>query len=78
LGPLKGALQGLADDDELKHGAREELRRSAESFARPANIVLCKGGKSVLIMENNLNFVKDAPMINVNFIITGMTVSAKK
>jgi len=40
----------------------------------------CKGGNSVLIVKetlwkNNLNFVKDVPMIYVNFIITVIIVS---
>jgi hypothetical protein len=29
------------------------------------------------LWKNNLNFVKDEPMIYVNFIITGIIVSAK-
>jgi len=43
----------------------------------------CKGGNSVLIMtktlwKSNLNFVKDVPMIYVNFIITVIIVSEEK
>jgi hypothetical protein len=43
----------------------------------------CKGGKTVLIMtetkwKNNLNFVKDAPMICVNFMIIAIIVSDRK
>jgi len=42
----------------------------------------CKGGNSVLIItetlwENNLNFVKDVPMMYVNFVIN-VIVSEKK
>jgi hypothetical protein len=50
---------------------------------RPAYSVSYKSGKSVLItketlLKNNLNFVKDVPMIYVNFIIIVNVVSAKK
>jgi hypothetical protein len=30
------------------------------------------------LWKSNLNFVKDAPMIYVNFIITGIIVSSEK
>ena len=47
---------------------------SPKSFMWPAYNIWCKGGKSVLIMKetwwkSSLNFVRNAPMIYVNFII---------
>ena len=57
---------------------------SAQSFMRLAESILRKGGKSVLIMKeetlwkNNLNFIKDVPMMYVNFIITVIIVLKKK
>ena len=70
--------------DELKNGVREELRYF-NSFTGPAQRtrVSHKGEKSVfMIMEavwrNNLNFIKDVPVIYVNFIILVIIVSEKK
>jgi len=45
--------------------------------------VSCKGRKSASIMKeslwtNNVNFVKDVPMIYANFIIIAITLSGKK
>jgi hypothetical protein len=53
---------------------------SAKSFTRPA---YSKGEERVLIMKKTLwkddfNFVKDVTIIDVNFIITEITVSVKK
>jgi hypothetical protein len=70
----------LEDDDELKHSVRKELRRLSKEFYATAYGVSRKGGKTVLIMEetlwgNNLNFVKQVPMIYVSIIILAITVS---
>jgi hypothetical protein len=56
---------------------------SAKSFMQVAYSTSHKGEKSVLIMKdtlwkNNLNFVKDVPMIYVNFIRTVVVASDKK
>jgi hypothetical protein len=56
---------------------------SAKSFRRPAYSISRKGGKCVLIMKdtlwkNNLNCVKDVPMIYINFIISVTIVFEKK
>lgn len=37
-----------------------------------------KDGKNVLIMKNYLKFVKDVPMIHVNFIIIVIVVTEEK
>jgi hypothetical protein len=75
VGPLKGALRRRRfsddDNDELKHSVRQELRR----FTRPAHIVSRTSGKIVLITKenlwkNNVNFVKNALVIIVRYIIT--------
>ena len=71
FGPQKDALRRrrFADDDELKHGVREDLLRLfSKELRRRAYGVSRNGGKSVLIMkeplwENNINFVNDVPMI---------------
>lgn len=52
----------------------------SSSFSWPACGVLCKGGESVLVMREtlwkNVNFIKDAPMIRINF--STSLVSEKK
>jgi hypothetical protein len=69
------------DENKLKHSVCKEF----QYFSR----VLCdqhasrKGGKNVLIIKrtlwkNYLNFVKDVPMIYINFTIIVITVSEKK
>ena len=82
FGPLKDALRRrrFEDDDELKHSVREELRRFSKELRRRACSVSCNDGKIVLIMkdalwENNINLVKDVPMIYVKFIVTDNVVS---
>ena len=55
----------------------------AKSFTRPAYSVSRKGGKSVSIMKgtlwkNCINFVKNVPMIYINFIIIVLIVSENK
>jgi hypothetical protein len=84
FGPLKDALRGrrLADDDELNHSVKTS-DGSAKSFTRPTYSVSRKGGKSALVMKktlwkNNLDFVKDVPVIYVSFIIIAIIVSEKK
>jgi len=46
---------------------------SAKSFMQPEYSISCKDWKSVLIMEtlwkSNLNFVKDIPILYLNFIV---------
>jgi hypothetical protein len=57
------------------------INASEKSFTQPAHSTSCEGGKSVLIMESlwkiNLNFVKDVPMIDADFIITILSFSEK-
>jgi hypothetical protein len=53
---------------------REISNASAKSFMQPEYSISCKDGKSVLIMKetlwkSNLNFVKDIPMLYLNFIV---------
>jgi hypothetical protein len=50
---------------------------SAKNFMQPAYSISHKGGKSLLIVETvetKFNFVKDMPMIYVNFIKIVITV----
>ena len=76
FGPLKGTLwrRRFSAGDELKHGLREEPDASTKSFTRPAYSVSRRGRKSVFMMKktlwkNNLIFIKDVPVIDINFIL---------
>jgi hypothetical protein len=78
LWPLNDDLQGrcfVNDKDMPKHNMREVKGSdpSAMSTMRLAYSVSCKGWKSASIIKeilwtNNVNCVKDVPMIYVNFI----------
>lgn len=55
----------------------------AENFTLLACGISCKGGKRVLmtkktLWKNNLSFLKDVPIICVNFIISVIVISENK
>jgi histone-lysine N-methyltransferase SETMAR len=83
FGLLKDALWGrrFADDNELIHRVREQLRRFSKEFYATVIERLTQRWKSVLIMEtlwkNDLNFVKDVHMIYVNFIVIVILIYEK-
>jgi hypothetical protein len=87
-GPLKNATRGhhFAEDDELRHSMRACVKSSdasVKSFTRPAYSALRKSGECVLIMnetfwKNNINFVKDVPIVHVNVITILRNYSLKK
>ena len=75
----------MNNKDKPKHNLQEVKGSdaSAMSTMRLAYSVLIKGGKSASIMKeilwtNNVNFVKDVPMICVNFITIAIIFSGKK
>jgi len=82
LGHLKDALRRrrFVDDDELKHGVREELRGlqqrvSRDSVSRKGEIwVLMTKGTS---RRNNFKSVNDVPMRYVKFNVTVLTFPQK-
>jgi hypothetical protein len=74
-GLLKDAILGqcFAEDDELKHGLREELRRFSIEFYAAGIQRLMQRRKTVSRMKenlwkNSLNFVTNAPIMYVNVI----------
>jgi len=78
LRTLKDEIRGPPfADDEVKYSMREKLRRfKKKSFTHTAS-------QSILIMKetlwkNNLSFVKDVPMIQVNLIINSIIAYEKK
>jgi len=67
----------------MKHSVFEELRSFSEKFYATGIKCLTQRWKIVLIMKeklrkNNLNLLKDVPMIYRNFIRLVITVSDKK
>jgi hypothetical protein len=73
----------FAEDDELKHNVQGELRRVSKEFYATGIQRFTDRWQLASIMEatlwkNNLNFVKDVPMIYLNFIIIVIKVSEKK
>ena len=81
----KDTFRGLhsADDEEMKHGVRKEVRLFSKEFYVTSIQRLMQRCKSVLLMkdtlwENNLYFVKNVPMVCVNFIIVVAMISKKE
>ena len=67
----------------MKNSALEELRCFSEEFYATGKQCLTQRWKIVLTMKetfwkNNLNFLKDLPMIYGNFITLVITASEKK
>jgi hypothetical protein len=78
FGPLKDALRGrrFADDDELKHSVRDDLRRFSKELYTTGIQRLTQRYKKCV--DNEGDFVKYAPMIYVSFTIIVILVSKKK
>jgi len=59
----------------INTACEDSFDASAKSFQKPAYSISHKGGNTILIMKYNLrknylNFLKDVPMISVNFTVT--------
>jgi hypothetical protein len=79
---LKDALRDAFCGLEAETQCVKSWNASAKIFMRMTESISHKGGKSLLIMgntwENNINFLKDLPIIYVNFIIDVTMASEKK
>ena len=72
----------FSDENEPKHSVYEELRRFSKEYYATGIQRLTQGGGECVdsdedLWKNNLNVVKDVPMIYVNFIITVIILSGE-